>query len=50
MKPVESEKDEDIMKEINDEFGCKCGTPNCPGHEVVDGHVVIQNPPAPKGA
>ena len=39
-----------LMENLDQELGCKCGIPHCPGHEVVDGKVIVENHPASKGA
>lgn len=28
---------------------CKCGIPNCPGHEIKDGKVVVKGQPKAAG-
>lgn len=29
---------------------CKCGIPNCPGHEIKDGKIVVKGHPAAQKA
>ena len=51
MSPVETlEAPQETDVNNSNSQSCKCGIPNCPGHEIVDGHVILQNHPASKDA
>ena len=36
------------LMELTGEEGCLCGIPGCPGHEMIDGKIVIEGHPSGK--